>query len=162
MYGGVWWCMAVYAAAWWLKPVGGCCAGGVRLYAVTLWLMITCIYAHVSDGVKWHRPRAHGGAWWCTVVYAALAGWAAGRLGVWWCGVYGLCVQRVQWCAGQTGVACDIGGGGVPKYCSKKTTPTTSFCHYPLSKPLWTGHMPHVTHQTTCHMSLIRRLTHHS
>ena len=85
VYGGVWWCMAVYAAAWWLKPVGGCCAGGVRLYAVTLWLMITCIYAHVSDGVKWHRPRAHGGAWWCTVVYAALAGWAAGRLGVWWC-----------------------------------------------------------------------------
>jgi hypothetical protein len=47
--------------------------------------MITCIYAHVSDGVKWHRPRGRMG-----VRTAALAGWAAV--------VYGLCVQRVQWC----------------------------------------------------------------
>ena len=85
--------------------------------------MITCIYVHVSDGVKWHRPRAHGGAWWCTVVYAALAGWAAGRLGVWWCMdcVCSVC-SGVQ---GQTGVACDIGGGGVPKYCSVKRTHMT-------------------------------------
>jgi len=43
------------------------------------------IYAHVSDGVKWHRPRGRMG-----VRTAALAGWAAV--------VYGLCVQRVQWC----------------------------------------------------------------
>ncbi len=64
------------------------------------------IYAHVSDSVKWHRPRV--GAWRCLVVYdgyaaaAALAGW--GYLGVWWCMdcVCSVC-SGVQ---GQSGVAC--------------------------------------------------------
>ena len=37
-------------------------------------------------------------------MYAALAGWAAGEA---WCGgvwIDGLCVQRVQWCAGDSRV----------------------------------------------------------
>ena len=49
----------------------------------------------VLGGVRWCTLRSRGmgsGEAWCVVVY----------------GVYGLCVQRVQWCAGQTGVACDI------------------------------------------------------
>lgn len=74
---------------WWLKAVGGCCD-----------TMADChmhIYAHVSDGVKWHRLRAHGGVWWCA---AALGVWAAGEA---WCGgVWTVCAAR----AGGVGTVC--------------------------------------------------------
>ena len=84
----------------------------------------------------------------------ARAGWAAGEA---WCVVvYGLCAacSGVWHCVqGQSGVACDIGGGGVPKYCSKNTTPHFILLSLPL-----TADSPHAT----CHMSLIRHATCHS
>ena len=101
---------------WWCAQQDG----GLRLWAGAVLVVYDCMQCCDT------MADAHGGVWWCTVMYAALAGWAAGEA---WCGgvwIDGLCVQRVQWCAGE----CVI---GVPKCCSKNTTPTT--VQLPLTKP---------------------------
>ena len=79
---------------------GGACrctqqGGGLRLWAGAVLVEYDCMQCCDT------MADAHGGVWWFTVMYAALAGWAArGRLGVVVYGFMGLCVQRVQWCAG--------------------------------------------------------------
>ena len=97
---------------------GGACrctqqGGGLRLWAGAVLVVYDCMQCCDT------MADAHGGVWWFTVMYAALAGWAA--RGEAWCGgvwIHGtVCAARAVVCR-----ECVI---GVPKYCSKNTTPTT-------------------------------------
>ena len=51
--------------------------GGLRLWAGAVLVVYDCMQCCDT------MADAHGGVWWCTVMYAALAGWAAGEA---WCG----------------------------------------------------------------------------
>lgn len=78
---------------------GGACrctqqGGGLRLWAGAVLVEYDCMQCCDT------MADAHFGVWWFTVMYAALAGWAAGEAwcaGVW---IHGTVCAAREWCAG--------------------------------------------------------------